>query len=206
MRILQLITILGILAGSSCHANEFQASPLRIGHILIKARELIEVSSVDVSTSEGRIGGVTICCDTRKAAQYLKSHWHEFQKCYEFVKEFTAEDNRHYVDALYVMALANKITYIWTKSAIEHNCRYANRIMKLKEANPTAWILDKIFGPMMTEKGFPETWDHVENREKQRRILEFLAEGCGTGADWGALTRRWPIGDGPKAPIKTGKG
>ncbi len=179
MKMFQMITMLIILAGSSCNTNEFQSNSLKISHILIKARELIEVSSVDVSTFEGKIGGVTICSDTRKATQYLKLHWYEVEKCYEFVKEYAVEDNRCYIDALYVMALVNKIMYIWTGSAIEHKCEYANRIMKLKNAKPSDWILDKIFGPLVTEKELPEIWHHVEKREKQKQILDFLTDGCG---------------------------
>jgi hypothetical protein len=157
-----------------CRNDDFKSNAIEIGKIMQRARELIEISSVKNVTVKDRVEKVVITHDTTKSKQYFIKKNEEINSCYRRIKYHFNESDTRYIDSLYILALTNKIKYLIIGHSNEDICIYLKLIQKEKGKMPSVWVLDDVFGPILSEKGKVKEWNKINISSKYEMVLNFL--------------------------------
>lgn len=157
-----------------CRNDDFKSNAIEIGKIMQRARELIEISSVKNVTVKDKVEKVVITHNTTKSKQYLIKKNEEINSCYKIIKYHFNESDAKYIDALYILALTNKVNYLIVGHSIEDICIYLKLIQKEKGKMPSVLVMDDVFGPILSKKGKAKEWNKINMNSKYEMVLNFL--------------------------------
>lgn len=163
-----------LLFFTRCGSDPFKESCMKTFSILQNAKKLIKTSSAANIVREGKIEEVIIKHDNREAKEYLRSKEEELNKHYQLIKSYLRKSTERYNDVLYILALVNEMTYLFSGEAIEDRCRYIKIIRGERNTKLSRWVIDEVFGPFMNNEDTIKNWLDMEADKKREEIYDFL--------------------------------
>ncbi len=173
-----MIVLLSLLF-LGCYSDAFERNALEISRVLQNARELLVPMGLEESLDRDGEKVYIGTNNTEKTKEYLESKDKELRRSYELIKRHFSEETENSTDALFILALTNEVTCLFTGSAIEDRCAYAKRIGKEK---PSTWVVDHVFGPILCELGHLDAWVKKSISEKYSEIYDLFYFSCAPGS------------------------
>jgi hypothetical protein len=167
---------------TGCAKDDFRQACLDSSDTLENARNLLAKTSAREVIENGKPISHAVTFDNTKAKEYLESKEKELSGYYQNIKKNLEKNNKNYVDALYVLALINEMTYLFSGKASEDRCHYLRMIKRERKHDLSGWVIDEVFGPVMfSDKNILKEWSGRSHKNKYEDIYRFLMVPSGKG-------------------------
>jgi hypothetical protein len=173
---------IALMVFTACAKDDFRQACLDSTDTLENARNLLAKTTAREVIEKGKPVSHTTTFDNTKAKEYLESKEKELSGYYQNIKNNLEKSNKNYADSLYVLALINEMTFLFSGKAIEDRCHYLRKINGEGKHDLSGWVIDEVFGPVMfSDKSILKEWSGRSHKEKYEDTYRFLMVPSGKG-------------------------
>ncbi len=174
MSIVAILSTLVILL-TSCEKDTFSGQCLELVDIIAKSNSYLEVTGTKNNyDKDGEIISTSVEFNKKKSNEFLSSKMDRIRVIYKSFKSHINTNSQYSTDSAYAVALTNQFVFFVTEKKLDNTCKYLEKINTRKIAEPSEWVQENVFAPLLLRNDDKEAWRKLPSEQRYEAISGYL--------------------------------